>query len=77
LRSAESIARGYGSGCYKVISDELHAGMQSLMSMCLEMNTQAHRASVLPDIIIKHKKQDPTLEQINFMDELFVGESCI
>jgi hypothetical protein len=71
LKSAESIARGYGSECYRIVSDEIHTGMHSLVSMCFEMNIQANSAVVLPEIVIK-RKYEPT--QMTFIDALFEGK---
>lgn len=75
LRSAESIARGYGNECYKKVNDDIHAGLHSLSMLCYEMNIQANCTALLPEIPVKqYTKNDREyfgIEQLSLIDELF------
>jgi len=70
LRTKESIARGYGSECYRIINDDIHAGLLSLSMMCVEMSKQQTNVInvTLPKINIEE------IQQISLIEELFKNE---
>jgi hypothetical protein len=74
LRSPESIARGYGSSCYRLVDREEELALRSLVSLCITMSTQSNATSV--PLNISRFKTD-FVDQINNLDQLFGEETHV